>query len=104
MRHQATLDSLAEELTNLRSRSAETAVALSEQRRRQIDLQHRALKVLIKQECSRKEGFALQPEEERLRVQLESIHGELSVPTQFRVKHGSGLARIVKFSIILFYY
>ena len=80
------MDKLAEELASLQSRAAETSVALSEQRRRYIDLQHRILKVLIKQECSRKEGFALQPEEERLRVQLESVHNELSIPTQFRVK------------------
>lgn len=84
-RHQGTLDKLAEELANLQSRASETSVALSEQRRRYINLQHRILKVLIKQECSRKEGFALQPEEERLRVQLESVHNELSIPTQFRV-------------------
>ena len=84
--HQGTLDKLAEELSNLQSRAAEASVALNEQRRRHIDLQHRVLKVLIKQECSRKEGFSLQPEEERLRVQLESIHNELSIPTQFRVK------------------
>lgn len=85
-RHQGTLDKLAEDLASLQSRAAETTVALSEQRRRHIDLQHRVLQVLIKQECSRKEGFALHSEEEHLRVQLESIHNELSIPTQFRVK------------------
>lgn len=76
---------MAEDLAGLQTRAAETSVAVSEHRRRHIDLQHRVLKVLIKQECSRKEGFALQPEEERLRIQLESIHNELSIPTQFRV-------------------
>jgi len=88
-RHQGTLDKLAEDLAGLQTRAAETSVAVSEHRRRHIDLQHRVLKVLIKQECSRKEGFALQPEEERLRVQLESIHNELSIPTQFRVNSTS---------------
>ena len=83
--HQGTLDKLAEDLASVQSRAAEASVALSECRRRHIDLQHRVLKVLIKQECRRKEGFTLQPEEERLRVQLESIHNELSIPTQFRV-------------------
>ncbi|XP_059351167.1 nuclear pore complex protein Nup54-like isoform X2 [Daphnia carinata] len=93
-RHQGTLDKLAEELANLQSRASETSVALSEQRRRYIDLQHRILKVLIKQECSRKEGFALQPEEERLRVQLESVHNELSIPTQFRGRLNELLSQI----------
>ena len=85
-RHEGMLDKLADELSSLQSKAAETSVALSEHRRRHIDLQHRVLKVLIKQECSRKEGFSLQPDEERLRVQLESIHNELSIPTQFRVR------------------
>ncbi|XP_046652113.1 nuclear pore complex protein Nup54-like [Daphnia pulicaria] len=93
-RHQGTLDKLAEELASLQSRASETSVALSEQRRRYIDLQHRILKVLIKQECSRKEGFALQPEEERLRVQLESVHNELSIPTQFRGRLNELLSQI----------
>jgi len=93
-RHEGMLDKLADELSSLQSKAAETSVALSEHRRRHIDLQHRVLKVLIKQECSRKEGFSLQPDEERLRVQLESIHNELSIPTQFRGRLNELLSQI----------
>ncbi len=77
---------MAEQLSGLQSRDAETSVALSELRRRHIDLQHRVLRVLVRQECQRKLGFSLQPEEEQLRVQLDSIDAQLAVPTQFRVR------------------
>lgn len=33
----------------------------------------------------RKVGMALQPEEEHLRIQLENMQAQISIPTQFRV-------------------
>lgn len=44
---------------------------------------------MAKQEISRKMGFAIQGEEEQLRVQLEAIQAELNAPTQFKVSPGS---------------
>lgn len=43
------------------------------------------LQVLIKQEIQRKSGYAIQADEEQLRVQLDTIQGELNAPTQFKV-------------------
>lgn len=43
------------------------------------------LQVLIKQEIQRKSGYAIQADEEQLRVQLDIIQCELNAPTQFRV-------------------
>lgn len=41
-------------------------------------------KVLIKQEIQRKSGYAIQVDEEHLRVQLDTIQSELNAPTQFK--------------------
>lgn len=40
--------------------------------------------VLIKQEIQRKSGYAIQVDEEHLRVQLDTIQSELNAPTQFK--------------------
>ncbi|KAK7131730.1 hypothetical protein R3I94_016762 [Phoxinus phoxinus] len=42
------------------------------------------MQVLIKQEVQRKSGYAIQLDEEHLRVQLETIQSELNAPTQFK--------------------
>lgn len=44
-----------------------------------------SLQVLIKQEIQRKTGYAIQVDEEHLRVQLDTIQSELNAPTQFKV-------------------
>lgn len=44
-----------------------------------------SLQVLIKQEIQRKSGYAIQVDEEHLRVQLDTIQSELNAPTQFKV-------------------
>ena len=43
------------------------------------------LQVIVKQEILRKQGFAIQADEEQLRVQLEALQTELNHPTQFKV-------------------
>lgn len=40
---------------------------------------------MIRQEIARKQGYAIQADEEQLRVQLEGIQNELNAPTQFKV-------------------
>lgn len=44
-----------------------------------------SVQVLIKQEIQRKSGYAIQVDEEHLRVQLDTIQSELNAPTQFKV-------------------
>lgn len=48
--------------------------------------------MLIRQEIQRKSGYAIQVDEEHLRVQLDTIQSELNAPTQFKVSE-SGHAR-----------
>lgn len=47
------------------------------------------LQVLIKQEIQRKSGYAIQVDEEHLRVQLDTIQSELNAPTQFKASVSS---------------
>ncbi|XP_023211421.1 nucleoporin p54-like, partial [Centruroides sculpturatus] len=50
----------------------------------QIELGHKVLKIMAQQEVMRKYGYAIQADEEQLRVQLEAIQAELNAPTQFK--------------------
>ena len=58
--------------------------ALTEAKRKQSELAHRVLRVLVRQETQRKVGFTLSREEEQLMAQLEGVAAELATPTQFR--------------------
>ena len=42
----------------------------------------------MRQEIYRKQGYAVQADEEQLRVQMEALQAELNAPTQFKVSHG----------------
>ena len=42
--------------------------------------------VMVKQEIYRKLGYAIQADEEQVRVQLEALQAELNAPTQFKVR------------------
>ena len=41
---------------------------------------------MVRQEVYRKQGYAVQADEEQLRVQLENLQAELNAPMQFKVK------------------
>lgn len=84
-RHQAFLDRVADDISALQRKHTATSVKLAEQQRKYAELQHRLLQVIVKQETTRKVGLALQPEEELLRSQLESMQAQISAPTQFKV-------------------
>ena len=47
------------------------------------------LQVLVRQEIYRKQGYAVQAEEEQLRVQNEALQAELNAPTQFKVSNSN---------------
>lgn len=82
--HQCRLDAIAEDISKLQIQHTNTVAKIEEHKRKQQNLYHRILKVMVHHEVSRKMGFAIQPEEEHLRTMLESNLGELSAPTQFR--------------------
>ncbi|ELT87031.1 hypothetical protein CAPTEDRAFT_154507 [Capitella teleta] len=81
---QSRLEMITQEIASLQHRQSDMVAKIEKYKRRQLELGHRVLKVMAKQEISRKAGFAIQGEEEQLRVQLEAIQGELNAPTQFK--------------------
>lgn len=82
--HQQRLDLIAQDLTEFQNKRSNMLAKLDEYKRKQLELSHRLLQVIVKQEIIRKQGFAIQVDEEQLRVQLEAIQAELNHPTQFK--------------------
>ncbi|XP_013783741.1 nuclear pore complex protein Nup54-like [Limulus polyphemus] len=82
--HQERLDIIAEDISKLQQRHSTTLAKIADHKRKQLELGHRILKVIVCQEISRKLGFAIQADEEQLRVQLEALQAELNAPTQFK--------------------
>eukprot|EP00092_Neocalanus_flemingeri_P013242 GFUD01014272.1.p1 GENE.GFUD01014272.1~~GFUD01014272.1.p1 ORF type:complete len:625 (-),score=206.86 GFUD01014272.1:148-2022(-) len=92
--HCGRLDTLAQDIENLNKKQADTVAALTEAKRKQLELAHRVLKVLVKQEITRKAGFTITYEEEQLRGQLEGLAGELATPTQFKGRLNELLSQV----------
>uniref|UniRef100_A0A4W2H187 Nucleoporin Nup54 alpha-helical domain-containing protein n=1 Tax=Bos indicus x Bos taurus TaxID=30522 RepID=A0A4W2H187_BOBOX len=83
--HQTRLDIISEDIGELQKNQTTTMAKIAQYKRKLMDLSQRTLQVLIKQEIPRKSGYAIQADEEQLRVQLDTIQGELNAPTQFKV-------------------
>ncbi|XP_061887236.1 LOW QUALITY PROTEIN: nucleoporin p54 [Entelurus aequoreus] len=82
--HQTRVDIVANDIIELQKNQATTVAKVAQYKRKLMDLSHRVLQVLIKQEIQRKSGYAIQVDEEHLRVQLDTIQSELNAPTQFK--------------------
>ncbi|KAG7320745.1 hypothetical protein KOW79_015160 [Hemibagrus wyckioides] len=82
--HQTRVDIIATDISELQKNQATTVAKIAQYKRKLMDLSHRVLQVLIKQEIQRKSGYAIQVDEEHLRVQLDTIQSELNAPTQFK--------------------
>ncbi|NXJ80468.1 NUP54 protein, partial [Trogon melanurus] len=82
--HQTRLDIISEDISELQKNQTTTMAKIAQYKRKLMALSHRTLQVLIKQESQRKSGYAIQADEEQLRVQLDTIQCELNAPTQFK--------------------
>ncbi|XP_037121551.1 nucleoporin p54 isoform X2 [Syngnathus acus] len=82
--HQTRVDIVSNDISELQKNQATTVAKIAQYKRKLMDLSHRVLQVLIKQETQRKRGYAIQVDEEHLRVQLDTIQSELNAPTQFK--------------------
>ncbi|CAL8405679.1 unnamed protein product [Arctogadus glacialis] len=82
--HQTRVDIISGDISDLQKNQATTVAKIAQYKRKLMDLSHRVLQVLIKQEIQRKSGYAIQVDEEHLRVQLDTIQSELNAPTQFK--------------------
>ncbi|KAM6902520.1 nucleoporin p54 isoform 1-T1 [Xenentodon cancila] len=82
--HQTRVDIISNDISELQKNQATTVAKIAQYKRKLMELSHRVLQVLIKQEIQRKSGYAIQVDEEHLRVQLDTIQSELNAPTQFK--------------------
>ncbi|XP_007252807.1 nucleoporin p54 isoform X4 [Astyanax mexicanus] len=82
--HQTRVDIISNDISELQKNQATTVAKIAQYKRKLMDLSHRVLQVLIRQEIQRKSGYAIQVDEEHLRVQLDTIQSELNAPTQFK--------------------
>ncbi|XP_063975634.1 nuclear pore complex protein Nup54 [Diachasmimorpha longicaudata] len=93
-KHRAFLDMAAERIQGLQRQHTATQAKLKEHRRTLLELQHRVLQVLVRQEITRKVGLSLQPEEETLTNRLETMHSQISAPTQFKGRISEMLSQL----------
>lgn len=82
--HVQYLSKVEKDLAQLKQRHSATTAKIMEHKRKLAELSHRILKVIVKQESTRKVGMALSPEEEALRSKLENMQALVSAPTQFK--------------------
>ncbi|XP_043512011.1 nuclear pore complex protein Nup54 isoform X2 [Frieseomelitta varia] len=94
IRHRNFLDMAADEIQKLQRQHSAIQARLKEHRRTLLELQHRVLQVLVRQEITRKVGLSLQPEEEVLTRRFESMHSQVSAPTQFKGRISEMLSQL----------
>ncbi|KAL3280106.1 hypothetical protein HHI36_017612 [Cryptolaemus montrouzieri] len=82
--HKAFLQKVDKDIAELRKKHAASIAQITDLKQKFLQLQHRILRVLVKQECTRKVGFTIQPEEELLKGRLETLNAHLNTPTQFK--------------------
>jgi len=92
--HGGRLDTISTDLAELQKKAADTLAALTEAKRRQLELSHRVLRVLVRQESTRKVGFTITQQEEVIRGQLENLQAELATPTQFKGRLNELLSQV----------
>lgn len=92
--HMSYLAKLEKDISELKLRHSNTATKITEQRRKLAELSHRILRIIVKQESTRKAGLALTPEEEIIKTKLENMHALVSAPTQFKGKLNELLAQM----------
>nr|CAI5859905.1 unnamed protein product [Callosobruchus analis] len=82
--HQAFLDKVNKDIAELKTKHSSSIAQIAELKQKFLEMQHRILRVLVKQESTRKVGIAIQPEEELLRGRFEMMHAQLNNPKQFK--------------------
>ncbi|CAH1714878.1 unnamed protein product [Chironomus riparius] len=92
--HMNYLSKLEKDISELKLRHTNTTSKITEQRRKLAELSHRILRIIVKQESTRKAGLALTPDEELIKTKLENMHALVSAPTQFKGKLNELLAQM----------
>ena len=79
--HESRLKLIGNEIATLQQSQTNIVSKFEQAKRKQFELNHRILKVMVQQEISRKSGHSVQEDEENLRIQFESILSELTSPS-----------------------
>lgn len=82
--HLCYLSQVEKDIGELKQRHSNTSAKIMDHRRKYAELSHRILKIIVKQESTRKMGVSLSPEEEIIKTKLENMHALVSAPTQFK--------------------
>ncbi|XP_022079496.1 nuclear pore complex protein Nup54-like [Acanthaster planci] len=92
--HQARLDMINQDTETLQHKQTTIQAKIAEYKRRHLELSHRVLRILVRQETQRKAGMAIQTEEEQLRTRLEGLQAELNAPTQMKGRLNEMMSQI----------
>lgn len=94
MQHQKRISLISEEIADLQHNHVTTMAKLTQFKRKHLELSHRILEIMIKQECLRKSGYSVHADEEQLRAQLECLQAELNAPSQFKARLNEMMSQI----------
>ncbi len=92
--YQGRLDEVANDIAESQKKQQDNSAKLRDAKRKQLELSHRVLNIITKQEMTRKLGFTIQLEEEKLRIQLEALQAQISAPTQFKGRLNELLSQV----------
>ncbi|CAG9768757.1 unnamed protein product [Ceutorhynchus assimilis] len=92
--HLAYAEKAHADVVDLQTKHSRSVAQSAELKQKFLELQHRVLRVLVKQECSRNVGIAIRPEEEQMRGRLELIYQALNMPNQFKGQLNELLSKI----------
>lgn len=92
--YQGRLDEIAKDISESQKKQQDNSAKLRDAKRKQLELSHRVLNIITRQEMTRKLGFTIQLEEEKLRIQLEALQSQLSAPTQFKGRLNELLSQV----------
>lgn len=82
--HSARLGVISQDTSMLQQKHTDMLAKIEQYKRKHLELGHRVLQVMVRQEVYRKQGYTIQADEEQLRVMLEAIQAQLNAPTQFK--------------------
>ncbi|CAD5114281.1 DgyrCDS3424 [Dimorphilus gyrociliatus] len=82
--HRLCLEGVKQTLENIQKEDVEIVAKIEEYRRKLNEFKLRILRVIVAQEIYRKQGYAVQAEEEQLKIKLERLLAHLNSPTQFK--------------------
>lgn len=78
------MQSVKDTLEKIQKEDVEIVAKIEEYRRKLNEFKLRILRVIVAQEIYRKQGYAVQAEEEQLKIKLERLLAHLNSPTQFK--------------------